>query len=65
MKIKLIALGFVFAIGFSSCQKCVECNDCPTGVTLDQAEFCESDFDSKDDYNSAVALVEAFGCDCK
>ena len=61
---KLIVLSFVFAIGFSPCQKCVECTDCPAGVSLDQTEFCESDFDSKDDYNSAVVLIEAFGCDC-
>ena len=47
------------------CSKCVDCTDCPEDVTLEKAELCQDDFDSKDDYQSAVALVEAFGCDCK
>ena len=61
---RLIVLSFVCVLSFSSCQKCVDCSQCPTGVTLDQTEFCDSDFDSNDDYNSAVALIEAFGCEC-
>jgi len=51
-----------FAVG---CSKCVECADCPEDVTLDQSELCQDDFDSKDDYDAAVAIIEAFGCDCK
>lgn len=51
-----------FAVG---CSKCVECGDCPEEVTLDQSELCQDDFDSKDDYDAAVAIIEAFGCDCK
>tara|TARA_B100001059_G_scaffold232738_1_gene271197 strand:- start:1324 stop:1476 length:153 start_codon:yes stop_codon:yes gene_type:complete len=46
-------------------KKCVECTDCPSEVTLDQSEVCESDFDNKDEYDQAVAVIEAFGCDCK
>jgi hypothetical protein len=34
-------------------------------VTLDKTEICQDDFDSKDDYNLAVAAIEAFGCDCQ
>lgn len=62
---KTILLLAVSAFFFTSCKKCVECTDCPDEVTLDQTELCQDDFDSKDDYNSAVALVEAFGCECK
>jgi hypothetical protein len=49
----------------SSCNKCVECGDCPSGITLSETEFCKDDFASKEEYDQAVAVVEAFGCDCK
>ena len=67
MKFKYLLLGTLFLLfTLTSCsKKCVVCADCPTEVTLEQTEFCEADFDSKDEYNQAVALVEAFGCDCK
>ena len=57
-----IALISVF---FTSCSKCVDCTDCPDEVTLEQTEICQDDFDSKEDYNTAVGLVEAFGCECQ
>ena len=57
-----IVLIFIF---FTSCSKCVDCVDCPAEVTLEQTEICEDDFDSKDDYNTAVALIEGFGCTCQ
>jgi hypothetical protein len=62
--LQIIALALVSAF-FTSCSKCVDCADCPEEVTLDQTEICQDDFDSKDEYNSAVAVIEAFGCDCK
>tara|TARA_B100000900_G_scaffold411952_1_gene432681 strand:- start:787 stop:987 length:201 start_codon:yes stop_codon:yes gene_type:complete len=54
-------------------KKCVECADCPDEVTLTDAsgndvailEVCEDDFDSKADYDEAISITEAFGCDCK
>lgn len=48
----------------SSCSNCKDCGSCPEGVTLDQTEICKKDFDSKDDYDQAVAVIEAFGCEC-
>lgn len=51
----------VLAVGASSCQKCVECDNCPFGVTGDA---CMEDFDTKEDYEAAVANAEALGCDC-
>lgn len=57
----LLALAFTFA----SCNKCVDCGDCPEGVTLEKTELCQDDFDSKDDYDAAVAIIEAFDCECK
>lgn len=47
-------------LGVSSCQKCVEC-DCPI---IDDHDFCLEDFDSKDQYEAAIANFEASGCDC-
>ncbi len=54
-------------------KKCVECKDCPDEVTLTDAsgndvailEVCEDDFDSKADYDEAISITVAFGCDCK
>lgn len=59
------------AIGCST--KCVECADCPDEVTLTDAsgndvdilEVCEDDFDSKEEYDQAISVTEAFGCECK
>ncbi len=57
LPILLVCIG----IGFSSCQKCVECENCPLGITGDA---CVDDFDSKEDYEQAVSDAEAVGCDC-
>ena len=54
-------------------KKCVECADCPDEVTLTDAsgndvailEVCEDDFDSKEEYNQAISVTEALGCECK
>lgn len=62
---------FFVTIGCS--KKCVVCEDCPSEVTLSDesgndvasVEVCENDFDSKEDYNAAIALTESIGCDCK
>lgn len=50
---------------FSSCSNCKDCGSCPEEVTLEQTEICKKDFDSKDDYEDAIAVIEAFGCECK
>jgi hypothetical protein len=67
MNFKLIlSILFISSFTLMSCsKKCVECADCPAEVTLEQSEVCESDFDNKDEYDQAVAVIEAFGCDCK
>jgi len=46
-------------MGLASCSTCVTC-DC----FGDSDEICESDFDSKDQYNASVDLLEALGCSC-
>jgi hypothetical protein len=61
----LISCLTVTVAALSSCNKCVECGDCPSGITLSETEFCKDDFSSKEEYDQAVAVVEAFGCDCK
>jgi hypothetical protein len=61
MKKLIIPITFLL-IGFmGSCQKCVECENCPFGVSGDA---CMDEFDSKEDYEAAVANAEALGCDC-
>jgi len=64
-KLKQITIIAVVSIFFTSCSKCVDCASCPDGVTLDQSEICQNDFDSKEDYDLAVELIEALGCECK
>ncbi|MCB9185596.1 MAG: hypothetical protein H6601_02490 [Flavobacteriales bacterium] len=51
----------VMALGASSCQKCAECDNCPFGISGD---FCVDDYNSKDDYDAALANAKAAGCDC-
>ncbi|MBI1289325.1 MAG: hypothetical protein GC178_17290 [Flavobacteriales bacterium] len=46
--------------GFSSCKKCAEC-DCSFG----DHNFCMDEYDSKDQYNAAIANLEVSGCTCK
>ena len=75
MNFKLIlSILFISSFTLMSCsKKCVECADCPSEVTLTDAsgnnvtvlEVCEDDFDSKEEYNEAITLTEAFGCECK
>ena len=62
----LFLILFITLFSLTSCsKKCVECGDCPSEVSLDQSELCESDFDNKSEYDQAVSVIEAFGCDCK
>ena len=63
--LKQITILAVVSIFFTSCSKCVDCASCPEGVTLEQAEICQNDFDSKEEYNTAVEVIEDFGCECK
>lgn len=56
----LIAL---FGLGFASCKKCQTCVDCP--LNIGNGEYCKDDFDNTDDYNAAIADLEAYGCECK
>lgn len=51
----------LIAVGFTSCKKCQTCTDC--GVL--NAEYCEEDFDDKEDYNAWIDDLEDNGCDCK
>ncbi len=61
MKKSIYLLIALFGLGFASCKKCQTCSDC--GVL--NAEYCEEDFDSKDEYNNWIDDLEANGCDCK
>jgi len=68
-----IAIASIALIGATSCNKCVTCDSCPDDVSLlddndnevESVEYCEGDFDSKEDYDLSVALIEGFGCTCK
>jgi hypothetical protein len=66
-----VALAFVFSLG--ACSNCVECGDCPEGVTMTDAsgndvsslEVCEEDAASKEEFDQGIEIIEALGCDCK
>lgn len=70
LKIAVVAL---FTFSLAACSNCVECGDCPTGITLTDAagndvtslEVCEEDATSKEEYEQAVDVIEALGCECK
>ena len=62
--LQIIAVTLV-SVFFTSCTKCVDCTGCPEEVTLEQTEICQDDFDSNQDYNTAVALAEGLGCECQ
>jgi hypothetical protein len=74
MKKSLLVLGVaaMFGLGITSCNKCQTCGDCPDGLTFTEedgtesteVEICEDDADSKEEYDAAIALFEAFGCTC-
>jgi|GEM_PF-250299 hypothetical protein len=60
-KINLLFAGLaLFAISFTSCSKCQDCE-----CFGDTEEICEDDFDSKSEYKDAITILEAFGCTCK
>lgn len=60
-----LSLGLLMVASLSSCETtCVVCHDCPQGVNLDGTEFCQDDFSSVDDYDTAVATANAQGCSC-
>lgn len=70
LKIAVIAL---FTLSLGACSNCVECGNCPDGTTMvDEAgndvaslEVCEEDATSKEEFDQAVELIEALGCECK
>lgn len=68
MKMKLhhniFALVFAASLLLAGCTRCVTCNACPAGVTLESEELCEDDFNSQTDFDQAVELAEGFGCTC-
>lgn len=59
---KVLFLVAIAAISFgaTSCKKCAEC-DCPI---IGNDEFCADEFDSTDDFDTAVNNLESAGCDC-
>ena len=59
MKKFLFLLGIAFI--FASCNKCQDCSY----EGLQTEEVCQDDFDSKDDYNDAIDILESAGWECK
>lgn len=55
-----------FFIAFSGCEtedNCKTCFDC--SVMANNGTFCESDFDSTETFNNAVAELVSGGCSCE
>ena len=49
---------------FISCNKCQECTcDSVTDIPYTE-EVCRDNFDSNEDYNEAIAILESVGCSC-
>ena len=63
----------IFAFALTSYSKCVDCGDCPEGISFTDligvetstAEFCEDDADSKQEFNDGIAMIEDLGSECK
>lgn len=53
----LVAAGF----GFTSCSKCKTCES----ASFPDLEICQDQYDTKEQYNAAVAVSEAAGYKCK
>lgn len=64
-KIQFLAFIFVMGMALASCSRCVSCTDCPVGTTLESDEYCENDFNSKEDFDQQIQLLENFGCTCQ
>jgi hypothetical protein len=58
-KLSVLILFAAFSFGVSSCQKCAECT-----CGNETETRCVDDFNSKDDYDQAVNLLQGLGCDC-
>jgi len=60
-------------VTISCSKKCVECAYFPNKVTstddllhdFNILKVCEDEFDSKEEYNQATSVTEAFCCECK
>ncbi len=64
MKKSIYLMIAIFGLGFASCKKCQTCTDCTLGVG--NGEYCQDDFDSKQQYDDAIANLEAnANCTCK
>ena len=51
-------------LAFSACTRCVNCSDCPAGVSLNSEQICEDDFNNKEAFDRQVQLNEGYGCTC-
>lgn len=59
-KIMLFAL-VAAGVGFTSCSKCKTCQH----STLPDVEICQDSYDTKEQYEAAVAVAEAAEYKCK
>ncbi len=55
----------LIGLGFASCKKCQTCTDCNLGAG--NGEYCEKDFDTKQQYDDAISALESSpsNCNCK
>jgi hypothetical protein len=58
---------FLIMLIFCSFMSCNKCKECTCGSVTDlpyTEEVCRDNFDSNEDYNEAIATLEAVGCSC-
>lgn len=57
---KVIIASATIMFGLSSCNKCQTCT-----YNSSSEKICQEDFNDKEDYKAALAVLEAFGAKCK
>jgi hypothetical protein len=62
---KLLLILLCFPMIFSSCKKCKECTLSNVMGDSGTEEICRDDFDSNEEYNAYIQIIEDIGGTCK
>ena len=62
---KLLLILLCLSLFFSSCKKCKECTLSNGMGDTGTEEICRDDFDSNEEYNAYIQIIEDIGGACK
>jgi len=62
---KLLLILLCLPLFFSSCKKCKECTLSNEMGDTGTEEICRDDFDSNEEYNAYIQIIEDIGGTCK